>query len=240
MQIAARELLTSTWRPTPLSALSYIQDGLVAQWDAIENIGYGQHSSSPSSWVNLIDSTYNFTFYNSVSFADTYVQFNAGNAYTNAPFDAAMQSTLSSGYTDEILIMELPTFSSSTNNGICAICQGGLLTHSGMNVVQVRSTSAQIGQWNWCPPYGLLSFTNTGANGSCRLYRNATLQASSLSGFSISTTSSTNGITINKRQSYANYGFAKMKICARRIYSRIISASEVTFNYAIDRKRFSL
>lgn len=38
------------------SAKSYVQKGLVAQWDAIENAGYGKHISNPREWKDLIGS----------------------------------------------------------------------------------------------------------------------------------------------------------------------------------------
>lgn len=37
----------------PPTAKSYIQNGLVAQYDGIENIGYKMHSNDVSSWVDL-------------------------------------------------------------------------------------------------------------------------------------------------------------------------------------------
>ena len=37
-----------------LTAKDYLQDGLMAMWDAIENNGYGQHVSSQSKWVDLV------------------------------------------------------------------------------------------------------------------------------------------------------------------------------------------
>ena len=37
-----------------LSAASYVQDGLVAQWDGKENAGRGQHSSTLTEWVDLV------------------------------------------------------------------------------------------------------------------------------------------------------------------------------------------
>ena len=38
----------------PLSAKSYIQDGLVAMWDGIENAGWGTHDPNAMTWVDLI------------------------------------------------------------------------------------------------------------------------------------------------------------------------------------------
>ena len=40
--------------PLGLSAASYVQDGLVAQWDGKENAGRGQHSSTLTEWVDLV------------------------------------------------------------------------------------------------------------------------------------------------------------------------------------------
>ena len=36
-----------------LTSKSYVQDGLVAHWDAIENAGYGQHDSTTNVWTDL-------------------------------------------------------------------------------------------------------------------------------------------------------------------------------------------
>lgn len=35
------------------TSASYVQDGLVAQWDGIDNVGVGQHDSSATQWVDL-------------------------------------------------------------------------------------------------------------------------------------------------------------------------------------------
>lgn len=37
-----------------LTSQSYVRDGLVAQFDAIENVGVGQHESSPLNWKDLV------------------------------------------------------------------------------------------------------------------------------------------------------------------------------------------
>lgn len=36
-----------------ISAASYVQEGLYAQWDGIENAGYGVHDPSATIWINL-------------------------------------------------------------------------------------------------------------------------------------------------------------------------------------------
>lgn len=36
------------------SSVNYVQNGLVAQWDGIENAGRGKHESAPASWTDLV------------------------------------------------------------------------------------------------------------------------------------------------------------------------------------------
>lgn len=40
---------------TAYTAADYIQDGLVAMWDGIENVGYGLHDDSAAVWVDLVE-----------------------------------------------------------------------------------------------------------------------------------------------------------------------------------------
>ena len=57
--IAAGAMLAAT---APLDAIAdegksasdYVQDGLVAQWDGVENAGVGLHEDSPSAWVDIV------------------------------------------------------------------------------------------------------------------------------------------------------------------------------------------
>ena len=57
--LAAGAMLAAT---APLDAIAdegkstsdYVQDGLVAQWDGVENAGVGLHEDSPSAWVDIV------------------------------------------------------------------------------------------------------------------------------------------------------------------------------------------
>ena len=40
-----------------LTAKSYVQDGLIAMWDGIENVGWGRHEDSPAIWKNLVQNS---------------------------------------------------------------------------------------------------------------------------------------------------------------------------------------
>lgn len=46
---------TAAWAKSGYTAKDYVQDGLVAMWDGIENAGWGEHNSSERSiWVDLV------------------------------------------------------------------------------------------------------------------------------------------------------------------------------------------
>ena len=38
------------------SSYDYVQDGLMAHWDGVENVGFGLHDDSPSAWIDLVGS----------------------------------------------------------------------------------------------------------------------------------------------------------------------------------------
>ena len=62
-----------------LSAKSYVQDGLVAMWDGIENAGWGTHDSSATVWKDLVGDT-DFTIYDS---STTFTDQSLKMAYAN-------------------------------------------------------------------------------------------------------------------------------------------------------------
>ena len=51
MSIASRQALWTSSSPT---AKNYVQDGLVAMWDGIENAGWGVHDATATTWVDLV------------------------------------------------------------------------------------------------------------------------------------------------------------------------------------------
>lgn len=53
--IAARQIAFGKAAGKGLSAKSYIQDGLVAMWDGIENAGWGTHDPNATTWKDLIE-----------------------------------------------------------------------------------------------------------------------------------------------------------------------------------------
>ena len=56
-----------------LPSTAYVRDGLVAQWDGIDNAGVGQHVTSLTEWVDLVG-TNKIIFSGAVTVAGNYVQ----------------------------------------------------------------------------------------------------------------------------------------------------------------------
>ena len=68
-----------------LSAASYAQDGLVGQWDGIENAGVGLHDATTNYWTDLTGNSGDFAVFTGVaSFTDNGLKKNvAGIVATN-------------------------------------------------------------------------------------------------------------------------------------------------------------
>jgi hypothetical protein len=82
--IAARQVAFGKAAGKGLSAKDYIQDGLVAMWDGIENAGWGVHDSAATVWKDLVgdhDATINGGIWGSNCW-------NCGN--NNATFDGTL------------------------------------------------------------------------------------------------------------------------------------------------------
>lgn len=80
-----------------ISARSYIQDGLFAMWDGIENAGWGVHDANATVWTDLSGNGKNWTLRSAgASFRDDCL-------YCNGSTWAAQQSILPLVYTIECL-----------------------------------------------------------------------------------------------------------------------------------------
>lgn len=76
MMNAAAGIFLAARRNRKPTARSYVQDGLIAMWDGIENAGWGVHDSSATVWHNLgsLGSTYDASREDG-TFADNAAQF---------------------------------------------------------------------------------------------------------------------------------------------------------------------
>ena len=63
--MVAATLSLFTFSLSAATSQSYVQNGLVAQWDGIENIGVGQHDDAAKFWADLTGNGHNLTNFNS-------------------------------------------------------------------------------------------------------------------------------------------------------------------------------
>ena len=92
MYTASRQ---SFWTSSSVSAKSYVQNGLVAMWDGIENAGFRQHSSDTSVWKNLgsngtLHDAIRVSNNRSTAWTDNAAQF----VYNNASYQFVIQGNL--------------------------------------------------------------------------------------------------------------------------------------------------
>lgn len=223
----------------PLTAKDYVQDGLVAMWDGIENAGGGIHSSSATVWKDLINNKA-FTLTSAGTWGDdclisdgtsqaaTMSESIADPIFENRPqWEAVFQL-------DDISRAEGGVFSTrtSSNNSIPGRIQLGKGYTSGgpiQFIIQRRTNKTCDALKHSC------SVNYTGRNAVVAGYMDGsplTYLGNDGSGdFSY-------GACIGARTN--NVYKMKCKVFCVRIYSRALTASEISHNYAIDKIRFNL
>ena len=219
-------------------SLEYIQDGLVAWYDAENNTGNG-HVASTNQWKNLAGNDYAYTYNNSnMSFNDNYISFTQYS--TETPEFA--YSVSANGFTFEVVCVatypigdsQAPLLSNFSGVGYgiqnATFTNGiGMTINTGgwhdMNIVPTN-------QWNTSKIY-----TITGT------YDNTTLK-----GYADGTQTNSETIGGQARSDYnvlrifgaktSNYNLLSGKVYCVRCYNRALTSEEVAHNRAIDLDRF--
>ena len=113
-----------------LSAKDYVQDGLVAMWDGIENAGWGQHD--PSGLVELVSGT--AATLNNITIGSNYLGFNGTNSHI-----------LVNGY--NYLRIECVFSATNDNCAIAAISGKGIAIS--LNTYFITKFGATSKKWQW-------------------------------------------------------------------------------------------
>ena len=118
----------STAAGATLTAASYAQDGLVGQWDGIENAGAGLHDPATNYWTDLTGQSGDFAVYTScAAFTENGLKKNAaGIMATNVTatartdvrtIEVVVSGAPSSGWVNALLISENQTATFSNDRG---------------------------------------------------------------------------------------------------------------------------
>lgn len=206
------------------TAKDYVQSGLVAMWDGIENAGWGTHDASATTWRDLIG-TANQSVYGGDGWLDdgyswandtgVYRMFDCGNVFNTGIFTLDVVVSRNSSY-------------GANFPGINGV--GG-----GASEIGIRSwdSYSRVGFW----AYGS-RFADVSANANVK-HMTLTCDSTTITAY----WDAENRGTIAYDSSVALDGLLYWQrgiLYACRIYSRALTAAEIAANYAIDKERFNL
>ena len=219
------------------TAQSYAQNGLIAQWDGIENAGYGVHDATAAKPVELV-SGIETTLTGTMPAGDKYFKFGSGYLHFTSE---TIQNAVNSGELT-VEIVARTTGSYTKNGGLLALGQSK--TARGFWVWQNGRDGEVISSY---------SYRAKGAVNESVLVTNAFTATYLLSAASsrycfngIFRAELTRGATdmadadcyLGKLgEDYPNY--PRADVFSVRIYNRVLSPAEVAKNAAIDRRRFA-
>ena len=247
--------------PTKKSSLDYVQNGLIAQWDGIENMGRGIQKNDATTWKDLTGLHANMVFPNGTSISNNCynmkksgVSGGTGGYVTNIADIAT--AILNKDCTVEIAC----DFRSQTEDGCLFCCYE---TDVSKRLLWIRSNKgSQVQNANGC--IGSASYVDSGNvsnmfkldtgsfnqlrvyaikcnGGTAYIYRNGTSTGFSITGGSLS------GVDVSKAwfcigcrygATSSSTAIADMNVYAVRIYNRQLSDDELAANATADMDRF--
>ena len=222
------------WAKAGYTAKDYVQDGLIAMWDGVENAGWGVHDPNATVWRGLIGSDdlimRNCRFEQDSLVSDSYIGVCAYSSITRNFGDMSLEVA----FRDDIKRANHDLLSFDTNPGTGIVVFGGQNESSTLDwwVLGDDTNVAANTLGNTNPT----SSSITLASGLFRFYRIG-LEISLL-------TASYNDITgflslFGLRNSDGRYCMIGSIYCVR-LYSRALTTDEIVHNYAIDKARFNL
>jgi hypothetical protein len=247
VMIAARQIAFGSVK-RGLSAKDYIQDGLVAMWDGIENAGWGVHDASATVWKDLSGEWGDATQISSRAvWTDNALSGTSGNGYL-------ARGTGDSKTSDDIVTFEC-VFLSPEDQQQRIFCPR---TVKKQKIVQYLGTAGNNSIRVFAPygPSNLASAPNLGRTKGIRLTASLIYDDENTTN---AKASFKNGAQIYEEREYGCVaggvsgwfdiggradGHAWTTFCGEinclRIYDRELTAEEIAHNYEIDKARFEL
>ena len=224
-----------------LSAASYAQDGLVGQWDGIENVGAGLHDSTTNYWTDLTGQTGDFALFTGVaSFTANGLKKNAtGIMATNVTptvrsdvrtIEVVVSGVPASGWVNAFFITRNQTVSLANGRS------GGPREYF-FDADKLGCLTAQV------PAQETVAVTYSSATAAKNYYQNGATPTGTkkTNNWGSSGTATTMHIGGRTGSSYASSGDATTHgytIHAVRLYDRELTQAEVKRHATIDQIRF--
>ena len=231
MLLGARQFFEKRGAPAGPTARDYVQSGLIAMWDGIENAGWGTHDPNATTWKDLV-SERDFSLY-SVGVGDNHMVFGSNSYATASP---VFQSS-------DMMTLEVVMDVKSATSDPC--------------FMSFFAAGNYVGDMLWFSKGRLawgISVSQVRVESSCAIQGSATWDLSTHSfvrpnepykdGRAITPTSNNEyygatrvrGLAINPTKNWTFSG----DVYSIRLFSRALTAAEIAANYAIDKARFEL
>ena len=212
-----------------LPASSYVQDGLIALYDGIENAGAGRHSDSATIWKDLVGSS-DLILYggNAVPhWGDDCYDFSLGTQ--RFEMDASnVASMITTEFCSHITTAGCLIHNGNTN---CIDYGSSLITYT-LNNNSTKSPKHTFGlKSTYCMDYQNRVLYQNNVQQELGTYSRMT----SYSGNTKYLLGCRSFLDANDRRNNV-----KGQLYCLRIYSRVLTAEEIAHNYAIDQQRFGL
>ena len=229
MMLGAR---TAAWAKSGYTAKDYVQDGLVAMWDGIENAGWGTHDDTLSFPLELINET-DMTVVGSAENGKDYFRMKTGK-YAYGTIDSlgrnvTVETVLKlNSYVLDMAFIDWRESSSSAYSFLHGYSWQGVIDLRLIRNGKVYSNAGAYGDMtDFC------SFAAIASSDSTKLYRNG------------SVSSDRPGDFVNDNLSFFRINFYRtsqpdVTYNSIRVYNRELTAAEIAANYAIDKARFNL
>ena len=210
------------------TAKDYIQDGLVAMWDGIENAGWGVHDANATTWKDLIGDLDLSKGNASYTWGNNYTQLTRTGAgwnisqFTSAKWVEVVFSMIGEPSDNVDGLVHLTPKNNTTRKDGQAFVRGGTLN---------------VG-------FGLTKSIETSYNAIHTVSFNSDKTSYPWFFDGVEITMATGTVYNNGSPSYiaigSFYAGSNSRIYNTRFYSRALTPEEITHNYLIDKERFNI
>ena len=230
------------------TARDYVQNGLVAMWDGIENAGWGVHDPNATTWANLLDPDHPLTG-NNIVFAGKGTRIPTVCTYTNLD----IQSMWNNGFSLEFVVSFLGVTGvavgaiftilklyGSTPSYLAIDIEGAWtssLSTVGFNTARVRIGGAAPISLDKTNPQPRVTTVCVTSAAQSKQYLDGLGYASYNAATSNIYVPANNNLMFGGSSGWASNN---CMLNAVRFYSRALTADEIARNYAIDKERFNL
>ena len=225
MMVGAR---VGAWAKSGYTAKDYVQYGLIAMWDGIENAGWGVHDSSATVWKDLVGVN-DLVLQNTAHFDE--------NSLVSADRDKL--TALCSAKLPYASI-EVCAFSDTSRNSSALVCFGNSVDNNRMftctpYLIQTYNGNFMLKLTTPVDPKCTWAGVHDGNRHDAYVRGALAAGTNSLNNWSFR--DGTFGLSGSSNYWSWNFVGAYYSV---RLYSRALTAEEIAANYAIDKARFNL